>query len=291
MEQTSNGAVDWIEGDGDNDNDEPIRITDQPIMEQRIMENNSRRFRLTESTPPMQEPLVSQLGYLGNTEAASQILNGTFVCPPELETETQLFISALRVTSLAMMANKVSTSVTKEDFKSYSKHTRERISNIHFGHYKASAESDYVSEIHALFTKIVVSTGYSPTRWQNCLSVMLEKSPGDRRPDKLQAIVLMEADFNFANKLFLGKQMMDSAETQDTIPEEIFARRGHQAIEVGICRDLTFDIMLQKRLQDPMLLWMRVTVMIDSLTTWHQSCASIMVWQLKLSPVYSSQSK
>jgi hypothetical protein len=43
----------------------------------------------------MQEPLVSQLGYLGNTEAASQILNGTFVCPPELETETQLFISAL----------------------------------------------------------------------------------------------------------------------------------------------------------------------------------------------------
>jgi hypothetical protein len=95
MEQTSNGAVDWIKGDGDNDNDEPIRITDQPTMEQRIMENNSRRFRLTESTPPMQEPLVSQLGYLGNTEAASQILNGTFVCPPELETETQLFISAL----------------------------------------------------------------------------------------------------------------------------------------------------------------------------------------------------
>jgi hypothetical protein len=95
MEQTSNGAVDWIEGDGDNDNDKPIRITDQPTMEQRIMENNSRRFRLTESTPPMQEPLISQLGYLGNTEAASQILNGTFVCPPELETETQLFISAL----------------------------------------------------------------------------------------------------------------------------------------------------------------------------------------------------
>jgi hypothetical protein len=70
----------------------------------------------------MQEPLVSQLGYLGNTRAASQILNGTFICPPELETETQLFISALRVTSLAMMANKVSTSVTKEDFKSYWKH-------------------------------------------------------------------------------------------------------------------------------------------------------------------------
>jgi hypothetical protein len=94
MEQTSNGAVDWIEMEGDNGDVVATQIMDQPTMEQCIMENNSRRFRLTESTPPMQEPLVSQLGYLGNTEAASQILNGTYVCPPELETETQLFISA-----------------------------------------------------------------------------------------------------------------------------------------------------------------------------------------------------
>jgi hypothetical protein len=33
----------------------------------------------------------------------------------------------------------------------------------------------------------------------------------------------MEANFNFATKLFLGKQMMDSAESHETIPEEIFA--------------------------------------------------------------------
>jgi hypothetical protein len=88
-----------------------------------------------------------------------------------------------------MMASKVSTLVTKEDFKSYWKHARERmsssLSNIHFGHYKASTDSNYISEIHALFTEIVVSTGYSPTQWQNCLSVMLEKTAGDRRPDKL----------------------------------------------------------------------------------------------------------
>jgi hypothetical protein len=154
MEQTSNGAVDWIKMEGDNDNDKATQIMDQPTMEQRIMENNSRWFRLMESTPPMQEPLVSQLGYLGNMEAASQILNGTYVCPPELETETQLFISALRVTSRTMMVSKVSTLVTKEDFKSYWKHARERtsssLSNIHFRHYEASTESDDVSEIHAL---------------------------------------------------------------------------------------------------------------------------------------------
>jgi hypothetical protein len=40
--------------------------------------------------------------------------------------------------------------------------------------------------------------------------------------------------------------MMDSAESHEKIPEDIFARRGYQAIEVGICRALTFDIMRQK---------------------------------------------
>jgi hypothetical protein len=59
------------------------------------------------------------------------------------------------------------------------------LSNIHFGHYKASTDSNYILEIHTLFTEIVVSTGYSPTRWQNCLSVMLDKTAGDCRPDKL----------------------------------------------------------------------------------------------------------
>jgi hypothetical protein len=134
MEQTSNGAVDWIKMEGDNDNDKATQITDQPTMEQRIMENNSRWFCLMESTPPMQEPLVSQLGYLGNTEAASQILNGTYVCPPELETETQLFISALRVTSPTMMASKVSTSVTKEA----SNHTGSRQENVRHHRYQTS---------------------------------------------------------------------------------------------------------------------------------------------------------
>jgi hypothetical protein len=82
----------------------------------------------------MQEPLVSQQGYLGNMEATSQILNGTYVCPPELETETQLFISALRVTSPTMMASKVSTSVTKEA----SNHTGSRQENVRHHRYQTS---------------------------------------------------------------------------------------------------------------------------------------------------------
>jgi hypothetical protein len=57
MGQSQNGAVDWIEVEEDG---EAIltRYDDQQNVERILMENNSKRFRLTETTPPVQEPLV-----------------------------------------------------------------------------------------------------------------------------------------------------------------------------------------------------------------------------------------
>ena len=52
------------------------------------------------------------------------------------------------------------------------------ISGLHFGHWKAAAESNFLSKLHTLFTDIIVSTGYSPVQWQQGLSVMLEKREG-----------------------------------------------------------------------------------------------------------------
>jgi hypothetical protein len=79
--------MDWIEVDEGGNMDEdraPIltHYSDQPNVEHVIMDTNSKQFCLMETTPLMQEPLVGLLCYLGNTEAARQILEGTFICPP-----------------------------------------------------------------------------------------------------------------------------------------------------------------------------------------------------------------
>ena len=58
--------------------------------------------------------------------------------------------------------------------------------------------------MHAVFTDIVVTMGFSPTRWQQGLMVMLEKKVGVILVSKLWAILLMEANFNFANKEIYG---------------------------------------------------------------------------------------
>ena len=54
---------------------------------------------------------------------------------------------------------------------------------------------------------------------------MLEKEEGCRDPERLWAILLMEADFNFPNKLFFDKWMMDWAESHNEIPDECFGSR------------------------------------------------------------------
>ena len=64
---------------------------------------------------------------------------------------------------------------------------------------------------------------------------MLEKKKGVRRPSKLCTILLMEADFNFPNKLFFGQCMLQWAESWNQIPREIGgSQNGHQAINCAI---------------------------------------------------------
>jgi hypothetical protein len=73
------GAVTKV---GIHQGDDYFEYEDQATVERLIIENNSSHFCLTEDTPPMTEPLLSELGYLANTEAAERILAGNYVCPP-----------------------------------------------------------------------------------------------------------------------------------------------------------------------------------------------------------------
>ena len=41
--------------------------------------------------------------------------------------------------------------------------TSSSVLGLHFGHYKAVARNDLLSEMHAVFADIAVTTGFSPT--------------------------------------------------------------------------------------------------------------------------------
>jgi hypothetical protein len=102
--------------------------------------------------------------------------------------------------------------------------------------------------MHSVFVNIAVNSGFSPTRWQRGLTVMLEKKKGIILVDKLHAILLIEADFNYANKTVFGQRMMFFAEDRGLVAEECSGNCSfHDATEVALNHQLFCDIAQQKR--------------------------------------------
>ena len=85
---------------------------------------------------------------------------------------------------------------------------------------------DFLSEVHAKTIELVTKTGATPDRWSKGLSVMLEKIAGVALVTKLRAILLMEADFNFHNRLIFGNRMMKLARENGLVPEEVYSEKG-----------------------------------------------------------------
>ena len=88
-----------------------------------------------------------------------------------------------------------------KDFRQYWRKAKEKTSSsysgVHFGHYIGACDSETLSNMHATFLDLVISTGSIVKRWIKGLTVMLEKIRGNINVDKLRAILLMEADYNF----------------------------------------------------------------------------------------------
>jgi len=75
----------------------------------------------------------------------------------------------------------------------------------------SQARTATISQFHALRVSLALKKGIVLERWSKFLSVMLEKMFGVRLVSKLQAILLMEADFSTMNKEVYGVRMLDNA--------------------------------------------------------------------------------
>jgi len=99
---------------------------------------------------------------------------------------------------------------------------------VHFGQYMAGITKDTVGKINAILANIRLLSGMAPTRWKQTLNVMLEKLAGNNNIEKLQIIMLFEADFNNNNK-WLGRVTMHMAEEHNLLAPEQYSSRKYKA--------------------------------------------------------------
>jgi hypothetical protein len=195
------------------------------------------------------EPLASYLGYKADTVGAQHLSEGTPL-PPEIRDqllpETQAIFSTLA--SLAKPHNPTITPIiTPEQFKSCYQVMDERTSSSpsgrHLGHYKAARLSEELTKLHSTMMSIPLSAGFSPTRWQQIIDVMIEKQPGDHRIHRLRIVALQESDFNQCNRLAIGRPLQKLIETLGLAPDMQHGSRASKLCHSAVLnKQLTFEI-------------------------------------------------
>jgi hypothetical protein len=76
--------------------------------------------------------------------------------------------------------------------------------------------------MHAAYLTACARQGIPLARWGIGLTVLLEKTVENNFVHKLRAICLLEADFNWINKIIFAKQMIGSALERNLISGKCF---------------------------------------------------------------------
>ena len=85
--------------------------------------------------------------------------------------------------------------------------TSTRILGIYFSRVKAYAQSEALSSFEAVVYYIPNTIGYSPNDWKTVVNIMIEKKGKENQVGDLRTINLIEADFNFNNKI-IAKEIL-----------------------------------------------------------------------------------
>ncbi len=111
-----------------------------------------------------------------------------------------------------MSGAEIATTISTTDFQQYWKRVDERTSSsfsgVIFSHYKAVASHLMLLSMHAAYLTACARRGIPLARWGIGLTVLQEKIVGNNFVHKLRAICLLEADFNWINKIIFAKWMM-----------------------------------------------------------------------------------
>ena len=227
-------------------------ITDKAEMESHLSNELAQRFHQAASTPFATEPLLSLMGPLGTNTGAQQILQGTFICPPDTDYWTKKLIPHLQyIPEYRTIQSEFLLTMNPTDhtigWKKMKERTSPGYSSLSFAQFKAATLHPDLCSLDTTLANIPFYSGISPARWQQGIDVMLQKQEGNFNVEKLRAILLYESDFNQNNKRF-GHQFMYLAEKYKAMAMEQFgSRKRMSAVDQSLNKCLTFDLWRQFR--------------------------------------------
>jgi hypothetical protein len=179
---------------------------------------------------------------MGDTKCAQKILEGTYDYPPDTDEWTKMILQEAQFTFSQMSGTEIATMITTEDFQNYwqrvDKRTLSSFSSITFSHYKVAPFHYMLLAMYAAYLTACTRKGIPLKRWGVGLTILLEKIPGN---NKLRAICLLKADFNWINKMIFAKRMIGMALEKKLIPGDCFSKRESNCISAVMMKIFICD--------------------------------------------------
>ncbi len=194
---------------------------------------HEKQYTMVKEAPICSGKLFDDFGHLANTPASRTVLDGTYESSENSDMATKELFDEIAAIRRIIHRDSAPIVITSEQGKRYwaivNEETSSSESGLHFGHYIVGCKSDTVAHYHAARVSVVLSQAIQLERWSRGLSVMPEKTLGVTLVSKLQAILLMEADFNATNKIMYGVRMMKNVRDHQLMPEEIYSKKNQMA--------------------------------------------------------------
>ncbi len=248
--KTKGGSPTSIQVPRNGQDDQTDEYATQLTVHKAIWANiHCKRLYLAEEAPICQGQLQTDFGYNAGTRIATDILEGRYDYLDDFHQATKKLCEECALIQKIIPKTSVNIKMTKEDFRAHWKHAKEETSlphsGLHFGHYIAGIESDYISHFHALKATLLLHHRLVLERWAQGLSAMLQKLFGCLLITQLQAILLMEADFNGTNKTVYAIRILKQTRSKNLMPEVVFSELNKMADNGTLTKVLTYDIIHQ----------------------------------------------
>jgi hypothetical protein len=138
----------------------------------------SDQFQLAYSAPCYRGQLFDDLGFMGDTECAQQILEGTYEYPQDTNIWTKKILQEAQYTFSRISGTKIATMTTTKDFQDYWQRVDERTSSSFSGatflYYKAASYHITLLAMHTAYLTACARKGVHLACWRIGLTMLLE---------------------------------------------------------------------------------------------------------------------
>jgi len=220
-----------------------VEISKPNALINELQKENQNKYNCTNHTPLMNRIIHAKFGNFAEKQYAKDFQLGKEEVPKDLPPMTK---EMLLKTKLDSRIPRIPIVITEEEVKNTWRITKEKKASSPSGRYNAVYKSKTMDstllKILTLSMNLPFVTGQPYRRWSTFLDIMAFKKSDSIKIDTLRSIIISEADWNAAGRIFITRKMMQQAERKNLLPEEhLGGRKGKKSIDGAITKQLYMD--------------------------------------------------